>query len=132
MNYVLSDECIRATEIVKDICNSASEYGIVYGMCKYSLTTPTHHIRDIIDIYAFTNRELIVAAPYEIFSAVYNAVEAHALIPKTDEYTALDITRHVLKDLHNKSNVRAFSAFTHHAKLGAVFNGSSTFGTLGD
>ena len=132
MNYVLSDECARATGVVKDICNNVGEYGIAYGMWVYSPDIPEHPIRDIIDIYAFTNRTLIIADDHEAFRAIYNVVSTFTDVPKIDEYTALDITRQVVNELRNKSNVRAFSAFTHHAKLGAVFNGSSTFGTSED
>ena len=131
MNYVLSDECRRATGVVRSVCNDVDGYGATYGISAYP-DAPKHPIRDIIDIYAFTSRTLIVADDHEVFRAVYRVIESFSDVPKIDEYTAFDMTRQVVNGLRKYSNEQSFSAFTHHAKLGAVFNGSSTFGTVED
>lgn len=119
MNYVLSDECAHAVAIVKDICNNSPD-----------VESPL--VRDIIDIYALANNTLIVADDHVVFRAVYNVIESFALVPKTDEYVAFTMARYVVNELRQHTRKQVYSAFTHHAKLAAVFNGSSTFGTLKD
>lgn len=121
----LEGECKRASAIVADVCNDL----VGYNVSNYPYTNKPHPTRDVIDIYSFTSRDIIVAERIEIFNAVYGALELMTLVPKIDEWYVLEVASSIATTLRNSTIQRGFGAFTHHAKIGSNFNGETTFKT---
>jgi hypothetical protein len=123
MKYVLSDECARATEVVKDICNNVDEYGLT----RHYVYHGTHPSREIINIHSLTNSTLIVAESHEVFATVYAVIESINAMPKIDEYITLDVTQQIVASLQSKTVLNAVTAFLHHCKRNSKFDGTTIF-----
>lgn len=125
MKYVLSDECARATDVVKDICNNVDGY----ELSRHYVHHGRHPSREIINIHSLTSSSLIVAESHEVFTAVYAAIESINAIPNINEYVALDTAQQVVANLRSKTALNAVTTFLHHCKRNSKFNGTTVFET---